>query len=97
MILCKILGNVTATVKHPDYAGRSVMVVQPVDLEKLTPAGHSFLAIDTVSAGPGEIVWVNKEGGSSRIAARNENMPVHSAITGIIDTIVVDSTTVFKK
>ena len=63
------------------------MIVQPVSAEDLSPAGASFLSVDTVSAGPGEIVWVNKEGGSSRIAAGEESGPFHSTITGIIDHI----------
>lgn len=87
MILCKVLGNVTATIKHPCYIGKKVMMVQPVSLKDLSPDGASFLAVDTVEAGPGEIVWVNKEGGSSLIAVREERIPVHSTITGIVDTI----------
>ncbi|MCL5019587.1 MAG: hypothetical protein M1426_03805 [Patescibacteria group bacterium] len=89
MILCKVLGNVTATIKHPGYHGKIVMMVQPVSIEDLSPIGASFLAVDTVQAGPGEIVWVNKEGGSSLIAVREEHVPIHSTITGIIDTINV--------
>ena len=87
MILCKVIGSVTAAVKHPKYVGRKVMIVQPLNSEDLSPKGSSFLSVDTVSAGPGEIVWVNKEGGSSLIAVRDASVPVHSTITGIIDQI----------
>ncbi|MFC1558881.1 EutN/CcmL family microcompartment protein, partial [candidate division KSB1 bacterium] len=73
MILCRVLGNVTATLKHPEYVGKRVMVVQAVNPETGKFTGNSFLSVDTVSAGPGEIVIVNKEGGSSRIAVNNEN------------------------
>ena len=89
MILCKVLGNITSTVKHPDYVGRRIMIVQPLKYEDLSELGSSFLSVDTVSAGPGEIVWVNKEGGSSRIAVRETDMPVHSTITGIVDEITI--------
>lgn len=89
MILCRVIGNVTAVTKHPDYDGRRVMIVQPLHMEDLSPLGQSFLSVDTVSAGPGEIVWVNKEGGSSRIAARKETGPFHSTIPGIIDCITL--------
>jgi len=87
MILCKVLGNVTATVKHPEYVGKKVMLVQPINPETGEPIGKSFLSVDTVSSGTGEIVLVNKEGGSSRIAVRNEMAPVHSTITAIVDLI----------
>ena len=89
MKLCKVLGNVTATVKHLEYVGKKVMVVQEVNPETKELIGESFLSLDTVSAGPGEIVVVNKEGGSSRIAVNNENAPVHSTITAIVDTITI--------
>ena len=88
MILCRVLGNVTATLKHPEYDGKRVMVVQAVNPETGELTGNSFLSVDTVSAGPGEIVIVNKEGGSSRIAVNNENAPVHSTITAIVDNVV---------
>ena len=87
MIICRVLGSVTATIKHEGYTGRKVMIVQPLDCDGLSPSGASFLAVDTVSAGPGELVWVNKEGGSSLIAARDARAPIHSTITGIIDAI----------
>ncbi len=87
MIICRVLGNVTATAKHDGYNSRKVMIVQPVHSGDLSPSGASFLAVDTVSAGPGELVLVNKEGGSSRIAVRDDNAPVHSTITAIIDDI----------
>ena len=87
MILCKVLGNVTSTVKHPEYSGKRIMLVQPINPKSGKPEGISFLSVDTVSSGSGEIVLVNKEGGSSRIAVRNEWAPVHSTITAIVDSI----------
>ena len=87
MILCKVLGNVTSTVKHPEYYGKRIMSVQPINPETGEMRGKSFLSVDTVSSGPGEIVLVNKEGGSSRIAVKNEWAPVHSTITAIVDNI----------
>jgi len=62
-----------------------VMIVQPIDPATLEQKGKSFLAVDTVSSCPCEIVIVNKEGGSSRIAVRWDNAPIHSTITAIVD------------
>ena len=87
MILCKVLGDVTSTVKHSEYRGKRIMSVQPINPETGELRSKSFLSVDTVSAGPGEIVLVNKEGGSSRIAVRNEMAPVHSTITAIVDSV----------
>ena len=63
------------------------MLVQQFYPEKDKLIGESFLSVDTVSAGTGEIVLVNKEGGSSRIAVRNPKAPVHSTITAIVDSL----------
>ena len=40
MKLCRVEGNVVATVHHPVYDGQKLMIVQPVD------GGDSFLAVD---------------------------------------------------
>ncbi|HBE01068.1 MAG TPA: hypothetical protein DC049_01135 [Spirochaetia bacterium] len=85
MIICKILGPVTAAVKHDDYQGRAVFAVQEYNGGILH--GHSFLALDCIGAGAGDIVMVNKEGGSSRIACGHSEACVHSTITALVDTI----------
>ena len=45
MNLCRVLGNVVATAKHPAFEARKLLVVQPLD-EKKQPVGTSFLAVD---------------------------------------------------
>ena len=53
MILCRVLGNAVATVKHPVYVGRTVLIVQPVRPDGDARLGRSFLAVDAVGAGEG--------------------------------------------
>ena len=89
MIFCRVLGNVVATKHHPGMDDRRIMVVQPTDPVTLKPNGKSFIAVDRVSSGPGEIVLVNKEGGSSRIAVRWEKAPIHSTINAIVDETTI--------
>ena len=31
MRLCRVLGSITATIKHPAFAGLKLMVVEPID------------------------------------------------------------------
>ena len=50
MKLCRVLGTVVATVKHPAFAGRKLLVVQPLD-ERGADSGSSFIAVDMVQAG----------------------------------------------
>lgn len=91
MILAKVTGNVVATVRVAGYGSRKVLVVQPVDPGG-KPAGRSFLAVDTVQAGPGDTVLVMEEGGSARlILGEPETFTVKAVIAGIVDEIHLDS------
>jgi ethanolamine utilization protein EutN len=87
MNLCKVLGSVTSTVKHPAFVGRKLMVVQPVD-EKQQPLGRSFLAVDhTSSAGEGDLVLVMREGGGVRQVLGDKTLPIRSLIVGVVDAV----------
>lgn len=89
MRLCRVLGNVTATVKHPAFAGRTLLVVQPLD-ERGADAGDSFIAVDNAQAGPGDQVLVLTEGnGVRQIAKQGDQVPIRSMVVGIVDQVDV--------
>lgn len=89
MNLCKVLGSVTATEKHPAFLGRKLMVVQPLD-EQQQPMGSSFLAVDhTSSAGEGDLVLVMREGGGVRQILGDKTLPIRSLIVGVVDAVEV--------
>lgn len=87
MILARVLGSTVATVQHPVYERRSVMVVQPVALDGRSPMGASFLAVDSVQAGPGDLVVCAREGNAARQVLGRDEDPFHSVILGIVDAI----------
>jgi ethanolamine utilization protein EutN len=87
MRLCRVLGNVVATVKHPVYAGQKLLIVQQIEPDG-TDVGSSFLAVDTVQAGPGDRVLVMSEGnGVRQILAMGDRVPIRSLIVGIADQV----------
>jgi microcompartment protein CcmK/EutM len=87
MNLCRVLGSVVATEKHPAFAGRKLLVVQPVD-EKKQAIGNSFLAVDhTSSAGEGDLVLVMREGGGVRQILKDKQLPIRSLIVGVVDEV----------
>ncbi len=89
MMLCKVLGTVTATAKHPAFAGRRLMIVQPVD-ERQKESGHSFIAIDhTSSPGPRDLVLVLREGNGVRQVLGDQSLPIRSMILGVVDEVGV--------
>ena len=87
MILCKVLGTVTATEKHPAFHGRKLLVVQPLD-EKRKESGKSFIATDNISgAGPGDTVLVMREGNGVRQILGDKTLPIRSIVVGVVDEV----------
>jgi len=89
MILGVIRGNVVSTAKNAHYDALKILVVQPVDADR-KPAGKSFLAVDNVQAGPGDLVLVNDEGNSARMMLGNPEAPIRTVIVGIVDAVRKD-------
>lgn len=89
MILCRVVGNAISTVKHPIFDKWAVMVCQPVD-EHGRPRGRSFLSVDSVQAGVGDLVLCAREGNTARqILCSLEEQPHHSVILAIVDEVRV--------
>jgi ethanolamine utilization protein EutN len=86
MILGKIIGNVVSTVKLEIYEGYKILIVQPVGPDG-SSKGSSFLAIDTVQAGPGDTVLVIDEGNSARQIIDDKSAPVRSVIAAVVDEV----------
>ena len=89
MRLCRVTGNVVSTVKNGRYQGHRILCVQPVDLDCRTPQGSSFLAVDLVQAGVGDLVLTITEGGGVRIHLQDDSIPLSSVITSQVDEIDV--------
>jgi ethanolamine utilization protein EutN len=84
---CRVLGSVVSTVKHPTYAGRTLLLVQPLDAAG-QDAGASFIAVDQVQAGPGDRVIVMSEGNGVRsILKIGDQVPIRSLVVGIVDEV----------
>ena len=89
MTLCRVLGNVVSTVKHPVYAGQRLLIVQPID-QNGADTGSSFLAVDRVQSGPGDRVLVMREGnGVRQLLDMGKQVPIRSLIVGIVDQVEI--------
>ncbi len=86
MILCRVEGTVVATVKHPAFAARALLVVQPID-EAGQPTGKSFIAADHAQAGEGDRVLVLREGNGVRQLLKDPRSPIRSLIVGVVDRV----------
>ena len=91
MFLARIVGTVTATIKHEAYDRTKLMLVQPI-----TPngedTGDSLLAVDTVGAGVGERVIVLRQGVAAAQVLNVDRPPIRSVIVGIVDEIQFTTT-----
>ncbi len=86
MIVCRVIGQAVATVKTDSLRAVSLMIVRPAD-NAGADAGDSFVAVDTVGAGDGELVLV-AYGSAAREAIRTPG-PIDAAIVAILDSLTV--------
>ncbi len=87
MRYCRVVGPMWATVKHPAFAGRTLLVVQPLD-ERGGDVGPSFVAVDQAQAGTGDKVIVLTEGtGVRQILKAGDIVPIRSVIVGVVDHV----------
>ena len=90
MIFGRVVGNVVATQKNDRYEGSRVLLVAPVDLDGVR-TGAEFLALDSVDAGPGDIVIVVREGWSASTAATGRpQAAIDAAIVGVVDHVDIE-------
>lgn len=87
MQLAKVIGTVVATVKDPSLEGAKILMIQPLT-DKMKSSGGPIAAIDTVHAGPDELVyWITAREAS--LALPNPFSPVDAAIVGVVDDVDV--------
>ncbi len=87
MILCRVVGNAVSTVKHPVYEGHTVLVVEPVKADGATALASSFLAVDSVQAGVGDLVLCAREGNTARQILGSDEDPFHAVVLAVVDAI----------
>ncbi|HLL53621.1 MAG TPA: EutN/CcmL family microcompartment protein [Myxococcaceae bacterium] len=87
MYLGQVIGTAVCTVKYEGLEGKRLLVVQPLDHEK-RPVGVAEVAVDTVSAGPKDLVYLvgSRE---AALACDPTFVPVDAAIVGIVDSVDV--------
>lgn len=85
MLIGKVIGTIWSTKKCQSLNGYKMQFVQPLN-GKLEETGEPLVAVDTIGAGPGEVIYYATS--SEAVIAMDVNMaPVDASIVGIIDSI----------
>jgi ethanolamine utilization protein EutN len=81
--LARVIGEVVATIKDVNLAGRTMLVLQPITASG-EDAGRTLVALDSVGAGVGEHVFFVR-GREAAYPFYPAEPPADAAIIGIVD------------
>jgi microcompartment protein CcmK/EutM len=100
MFLARVTGSVVSTQKVATMTGHKLLTVEPLRVEpaqrdRLIGTGRTFVVVDTLGAGLGEMVLI-VQGSSARLMPQTEKLPIDCAIIGIVDTVNVENQTIFS-
>ena len=100
MFVAKVTGSVVATQKVSSMTGHKLLAVEPMRVDpanraKLIGTGRTFICVDTVGAGLGEMVLI-VQGSSARLTPETEKLPIDATIIGIVDTVNIENKTIFS-
>ena len=84
MLTARVVGNATATVKHPSMQGWKLLVVQPLASDGAAD-GDPVLAVDAFGAGNEDTVIISSDGRATRDLLGRNDTPVRWSVMGIVD------------
>jgi len=84
MQLARVIGTVVATAKNDSLQGRKLLVVQSLNAD-IQPQGKPLVALDSVGAGIGDLVFWCR-GREASFPFKREDTPTDCTIVGIVDS-----------
>lgn len=84
MQLARVIGNVVSTVKNSTLEGRKLLLIETLDGE-LRRVGKPLVAVDSVGAGVGELVFWCR-GKEASFPFEGSDVPTDCTIVGIVDS-----------
>jgi len=96
MVLAKVVGTVVSTNKEPKIKGIKFLLLEKIDPATTKGKKDYLVAMDSVGAGAGEIVFY-VSGSSARMTAVTEGRPSDAAVTAVVDVIDLDGRQVYRK
>ena len=84
MQLARVIGTVVSTIKNDTLEGRKLLIVQTLTAD-LQPTGKPQIALDSVGAGIGELVFWCR-GKEASFPFKRDSTPTDCTIVGIVDS-----------
>ncbi|PYS87567.1 MAG: ethanolamine utilization protein EutN [Acidobacteria bacterium] len=84
MQIARVIGTVVSTVKNESLHGRKFLLVQTLNAD-LKAKGSPMIALDSVGAGVGELVFWCR-GKEASFPFKRDQTPTDCTIVGIIDS-----------
>ncbi len=100
MFLARVTGSVVATQKVASMTGHKLLVVEPYRVDeksrdRLVSTGRTFVVVDTLGAGFGELVLVC-QGSSARLTPETEKLPIDAVVIGLVDSVDIGGESIFR-
>ena len=95
MLIALVIGSTISTIKEESIRVRKQLIVRKADTAGNT-TGDPFVAVDTVSAGAGDLVLVT-DGSSARFTSQTRDVPVDAVIVGVIDSLELGGEVTYRK
>ena len=84
MQMGRVIGDVVATIKDPNFDGIKLLLVQPIGADG-KDAGRALVAVDSVGAGVGETIFFVR-GKEASFPWHPTEVPADAGIVGIVDS-----------
>ena len=100
MFIARVTGSVVSTQKVASMTGHKLLMVEPYRVddkskERLVPTGRTFVVVDTLGAGIGEMVLVC-QGSSARLTPETSKLPIDDVVIGLVDSVDLGGSVVFR-
>ena len=90
MQIARVIGDVVATIKDPNFDSLTLLLVQPIGADG-KDVGRPLVAVDAVGAGVGETIFFVR-GKEAGFPWHPIEVPADAGIVGIVDSYHVPAT-----
>ena len=101
MFVAKVTCSIVSTQKVDSMTGQKLLMVEPFRLEpkdrqSLVSTGRTFIAVDALGAGVGDMVLIT-QGRSARFTPETGKLPIDCVIIGIVDTVSIEKSNIYSR